>query len=66
MAFDFDGTLTVRDSFRAFLAWRFDTRRLILGLLRLTPAILRWLWNRDRGRLKASLVREFLGWTDDC
>jgi phosphatidylglycerophosphatase C len=59
-AFDFDGTLTVRDSFWAFLAWRFDTHRLILGLLRLTPAALRWLSNRDRGKLKASLSREFL------
>lgn len=59
-AFDFDGTLTVRDSFRAFLAWRFDTLRLIPGLLRLTPAFLRYAWNQDRGRLKASLVAEFL------
>lgn len=59
-AFDFDGTLTVRDSFRAFLAWRFDTHRLIWGLLRLTPAFLRYAWRQDRGRLKASLVAEFL------
>ena len=54
--------MTVRDSFWAFLTWRFDTLRLILGLLRLTPATLRWLWKRDRGRLKATepFVREFL------
>ena len=59
-AFDFDGTLTVRDSFRAFLTWRFDTLRLTSGLLRLTPAFLRYAWNQDRGGLKASLVAEFL------
>jgi phosphatidylglycerophosphatase C len=59
-AFDFDGTLTVRDSFRAFLAWRFDAPRLISGLLRLTPAFLRYPFNPDRGRIKASLVAEFL------
>jgi phosphatidylglycerophosphatase C len=59
-AFDFDGTLTVRDSFRAFLTWRSDPLRLISGLLRLTPAFLRYPSNRDRGRLKASLVAEFL------
>jgi phosphatidylglycerophosphatase C len=59
-AFDFDGTLTARDCFRAFLAWRFDTFRLASGLLRLTPAFLRYARNQDRGRLKASLVAEFL------
>jgi phosphatidylglycerophosphatase C len=59
-AFDFDGTLTVRDCFRAFFAWRFDTPRLISGLLRLTPAFLRYARNQDRGCLKASLVAEFL------
>jgi phosphatidylglycerophosphatase C len=59
-AFDFDGTLTTRDSFRAFLAWRFDTARLISGLLRLAPAGLRYGIDRDRGAIKASLVAEFL------
>jgi phosphatidylglycerophosphatase C len=63
-AFDFDGTLTVRDSFRGFLAWRFGTLRLISGLPRLAPAALRYGIDHDRGRIKASLVREFLGgWT---
>jgi phosphatidylglycerophosphatase C len=42
------------------MAWRFDTLRLISGLLRLTHAFLRYTWNQDRGRLKASLVAEFL------
>lgn len=59
-AFDFDGTLTVRDSFRAFLAWRFETTRLISGLLRLAPAAIRYGIDHDRGRIKASLVQEFL------
>jgi phosphatidylglycerophosphatase C len=59
-AFDFDGTLTVRDCFRAFLVWRFETRRVISGLLRLAPAAIRYGIDHDRGRIKASLVREFL------
>jgi phosphatidylglycerophosphatase C len=45
VAFDFDGTLTSRDSFTAFLAWRAGSAYLI---------------NRDRGRLKAAAVRRFL------
>lgn len=59
-AFDFDGTLTVRDSLNAFLTWRFDTRRLILGLARLAPAAASYLVHRDRGRLKGALLGEFL------
>jgi phosphatidylglycerophosphatase C len=60
VAFDFDGTLTVRDSFTAFLKWRAGLRRHALGLLRLTPAALAYLVHRDRGRIKAAAVREFL------
>jgi phosphatidylglycerophosphatase C len=60
VAFDFDGTLTVRDSFTAFLKWRAGPRRHALGLLRLTPAALAYLVHRDRGRIKAAAVREFL------
>lgn len=61
VAFDFDGTLTVRDSFTAFLAWRAGTARWLLGLLKLTPSILAYAVDRDRGRLKGQFVREFLG-----
>lgn len=59
-AFDFDGTLTVEDSFTAFLAWRAGPARHLAGMLRLAPAALAYLVHRDRGRLKAAAVREFL------
>ncbi len=59
-AFDFDGTLTVRDSFTAFLRWRMTWPQSALGLLRLAPALLVYLVTRDRGRLKAASVRVFL------
>jgi phosphatidylglycerophosphatase C len=60
VAFDFDGTLTVRDSFTAFLKWRAGPARYVLGLARLLPAALRYLFDRDRGRIKAAAAREFL------
>lgn len=60
VAFDFDGTLTVADSFTAFLRWRVPPARHALGLIRLAPAALGWLGHRDRGRIKAAAVREFL------
>lgn len=59
-AFDFDGTLTVRDSFTAFLKWRRGWLAYALGLVRLVPALLRWLGDRDRTRLKAAMVRIYL------
>jgi phosphatidylglycerophosphatase C len=61
VAFDFDGTLTVRDSFVAFLAWRAGPVRWLLGLVKLTPAIVAYAFHRDRGRVKGLFVREFLG-----
>jgi len=60
VAFDFDGTLTVRDSFMAFLRWRVSPMRYALGLLRLAPAALAYLVHRDRGKVKAAAVREYL------
>ena len=60
VAFDFDGTLTIRDSFTAFLKWRAGPRRYALGMARLAPAALAYLVHRDRGRIKAAAVREFL------
>ncbi len=60
VAFDFDGTLTVRDSFMAFLRWGVSPGRYRLGLIRLIPAALSYLHHRNRGRLKAAAVREFL------
>lgn len=60
VAFDFDGTLTTRDSFTAFLKWRTPAPRWVLGGLRLVPAAFAYLIHRDRGRIKAAAVREFL------
>lgn len=60
VAFDFDGTLTVRDSFNAFLAWRAPAPRFAAGLVKLAPAGVAYALNRDRGRLKSAAIREFL------
>lgn len=60
VAFDFDGTLTVRDSFTAFLAWQAGRWRHLAGMVRLAPDAAAYLANRDRGKLKAAAVREFL------
>lgn len=60
VAFDFDGTLTTRDSFTAFLKWRAGSRRYKQGMARLAPAALAYLGHRNRGRIKAAAAREFL------
>jgi phosphatidylglycerophosphatase C len=60
VAFDFDGTLTARDSFIGFLAWRVGTPRYVAGLIRLFPSLLAYLIDRDRGRLKAAAAAVFL------
>lgn len=64
VAFDFDGTLTIRDSFTAFLRWRAGAAGWARGLVRLAPAALAYLHDRDRGRIKAASVREFLKGVD--
>ena len=64
VAFDFDGTLTVRDSFMAFLAWRSGAPRFLLGMIQLIPAALAYLIHRDRGLIKMAAVRIFLGGLD--
>jgi phosphatidylglycerophosphatase C len=61
VAFDFDGTLTTRDSFTAFLRWRTGAGRYAAGLVGLSPAALLYLFNHDRGRIKAAAAREYLG-----
>ena len=60
VAFDFDGTLTTQDSFTTFLKWRAGPKGYARGLLRMTPSLLAYVFHRDRGRLKAAAVREFL------
>ncbi|MDY6923761.1 MAG: HAD-IB family hydrolase [Pseudomonadota bacterium] len=64
VAFDFDGTLTIRDSFTQFLRWRAGRRIWALGLVRLAPAVASYARDRDRGRIKAASVREFLKGVD--
>jgi phosphatidylglycerophosphatase C len=61
VAFDFDGTLTCRDSFAAFLAWRAGPIGFAAGLAALVPAMAAYTRDRDRGALKAALVGRFLG-----
>jgi phosphatidylglycerophosphatase C len=60
VAFDFDGTMTVKDSFSAFLKWRAGPLRWWIGLVRLIPAGFAYLVHRDRGRIKIEAVKEFL------
>lgn len=60
VAYDFDGTLTTRDSFTTFLKWRTSPARHAKGMVRLAPAALSYLAHRNRGRIKAAAVREFL------
>lgn len=60
VAFDFDGTLTIRDSFTEFLRWRAGPGAWALGLVKLSPAVAAYAHDRDRGRIKAASVKEFL------
>ena len=60
VAFDFDGTLTIRDSYNEFLKWRAGPGAWALGLVKLAPALAVYARDRDRGRLKAAATKEFL------
>lgn len=60
VAFDFDGTLTILDSFTEFLRWRAGPGAWALGLVKLAPALAAYAKDRDRGRIKAASVKEFL------
>ena len=60
VAFDFDGTLTIRDSFTAFLRYRAGPLGWAIGLAKMAPALAAYIGDRDRGRIKAASVREFL------
>lgn len=61
VAFDFDGTMTVRDSYTAFLKWRTPQPAWIWGGLRLIPAALAYMFHRDRGRIKIAATKVYLG-----
>jgi phosphatidylglycerophosphatase C len=60
IAFDFDGTLTVKDTFIAFLRWRGGLVGYHFGLVRLAPALAAFLVHRNVERLKTAAVRVFL------
>lgn len=60
--FDFDGTITDRDTFLDFIRWTTPAPRLLLGLLRCLPAVLAWklgIISRQRG--KEAVMRVFFG-----
>lgn len=61
VGFDFDGTLTIQDSYTTFLAWRAGRGGYLAGLARMAPDLLAYPFDRDRGRLKAAATRRFLG-----
>ena len=61
VAFDFDGTLTCRDSFIAFLAWRRGRAQFIVGGLQLVPALASYAVTRDRDALGIATAKHFLG-----
>ena len=60
VAFDFDGTLTVRDSFTQFLRWRAGAGGWALGLVKMGKATASYARDRDRGAIKAASVKIFL------
>jgi phosphatidylglycerophosphatase C len=60
VAFDFDGTLTVRDSFIAFLRWRSGATGYYVKMARLASAAAAYMNDHDRTRLKSAAVKVFL------
>lgn len=61
VAFDFDGTLTTRDSFTALLQWKAGPLRYASGVAKLAPELISYGFNRDRGLLKAAAAKQFFG-----
>lgn len=64
VAFDFDGTLTIQDSYTRFLRWKAGEAAYAAGLLRLAPDLIGYVFAQDRGRLKAAATKVFLGGSD--
>ncbi|MDC7694972.1 HAD-IB family hydrolase [Asticcacaulis sp. DXS10W] len=60
-AFDFDGTLTCKDSFTAFLAWQCGHARLAFAFVRHPYMLADYLHTRDRGALKSHLLFHLMG-----
>ncbi|NEZ64926.1 HAD family hydrolase [Leptolyngbyaceae cyanobacterium CCMR0082] len=63
--FDFDGTLTTQDSFVPFLRWTHGWRRLVIGLMRHSSAVLSYGMKRCSNQtIKEILLTEFYkGWS---
>jgi phosphatidylglycerophosphatase C len=61
VAFDFDGTLSCRDSFVAFLMWRAGAVRFVAQIAALAPEFLRYALSRDRDAVKTAVAGRFLG-----
>lgn len=58
--FDFDGTITTRDTFALFLRYYAGTPRWILNILRLLPTFITYKLGRiDRHAVKKAVVRRF-------
>lgn len=60
VAFDFDGTLTTHDSFTAFLKWRVGAFAYYADMIKMIPAAIRYVFNRDRGKIKSAAIRVYL------
>jgi len=60
VAFDFDGTLTVRDSFLAFLLYREGALAYAWGGARMLPDLIAYLFSRDREKLKVRAATIYL------
>jgi HAD superfamily hydrolase (TIGR01490 family) len=65
--FDFDGTLTYRDSFQAFLFFTLPNWRIALGAAWLSPHLLAYRAGQaDNGKTKERVLRYFYqGWSVD-
>lgn len=61
VAFDFDGTLTCRDSFVDFVRWAIPRQAWLAAAGRLIVPLLIYILDRDRGALKAKTLRAALG-----
>ncbi len=61
VAFDFDGTLTTRDSFTSLLRWKVGPARFAAGVASLAPDLISYAMTHDRGALKAAAAKRFFG-----
>lgn len=60
VAFDFDGTLTTKDTFLAFVRFTHGLPRMILGILRYSPWLLLMMMGRySNGKLKERIFAYF-------